>query len=252
VHDRAVIEWLGVGVREGNQRWIIRGVSSRLDVPELTAVVSADAAARRAMLDAASGRVVAQEGRVWVGGVPVMADTQRRIQSLLANIVLADETLARRSRPPHARGGRWERFWRVVRGRAAREHEAVLRMLRHVGLDARLGDIGRDDADEGAAVRAKARLARAVVPRPDHVLVRDVDSALADGDAAEFLAALRRIVRAERMAAVFTCRSLALAHAHADRLIVLADARVIVDGVPRAADEHDDRDRATAPLAGVR
>jgi len=249
VHDAAVIEWLGVGVRGGDHRWIIRGVSSRLDVPELTAVICADAAARRAMLDAATGRVFGEEGRVWVGGVPVMPATQRRVQSLLADIVLDDRVLAHPSRHPLTRSGRWHGFWEFVRRRPENEREAMLRMLRHVGLDT---GSDRGVADGNATARAKARLARALVPRPDHVLVRDVDTALTETDAAEFLAALRRIVRAERVAAVFTCRSLALAHAHADRLIVLAESRVLVDGVPRAADDHDDSDRSTAPLAGVR
>jgi ABC-type phosphate/phosphonate transport system ATPase subunit len=175
-----------------------------------------------------------------------MPDTRRRVQSLLAEIAL-DDHLARRSRHRYARGARWQRFWRFVGRRAASEREAVLRVLRHAGLD----EASEHAAEESPVARAKARLARALVPRPDHVLVGDVDTALTRAEAAEFLAALRRIVRGERVAAVFTCRSLALAHAHADRLLVLGDGRVLVDGVPRAADEHDAGDRATAPLAGV-
>ncbi|HEY3066510.1 MAG TPA: hypothetical protein VGL09_12005 [Methylomirabilota bacterium] len=220
-----MIEWLGVGVKSTDGAWLVRGVSARLSFPELTAVVSADAQARRAVLDAAAGRLFPQEGRVWVGGVPVMPDTRRRVQSLLADIDLDERPDPRRS------------LYDGVRA-------AVLRVLGHVGLD-------REDTAAALPDGARARLARGLVPRPDHIVVREVDAARAENEAAEFLAALRRVVRAERVAAVFTCRSLALAHEHADRLLVLGDGRVVLDGVPGGAAE-DDGDRAAVALARER
>jgi ABC-type cobalamin/Fe3+-siderophores transport system ATPase subunit len=235
VHDAAVIEWLGVGVRGTDGAWIVRGVSARLSLPELTAVVSTDALARRALLDATVGRVFPEEGRVWVGGVPVMPDTRRRVQSLLAEIDL--------SMDGDARAGGWPRLQRLLARRPASAPGDLLRMLRHVGLEAaREGPA----AERGDAAHARARLARALVPRPDHVLVAEVDAVLTEGASSVFLAALRRIVRAEGVAATFTCRSLALAHEHADRLLVLGEGRVVLDGVPTAAD--DDGDRAPVTL----
>jgi ABC-type uncharacterized transport system ATPase subunit len=226
VHDAAVIEWLGIGVRRTDGAWIVRGVSARLSFPELTAVVSTDALARRAMLDATAGRVFPEEGRVWVGGVPVMPDTRRRLQSLLAEIDLSIHG--------HARAEGWPRLRRLLTGRPASELGDLLRMRRHVGLEPARE---RPAAERGDA--AHARLARALVPRPDHVLVADVDAVLTEGEASGFLAALRRIVRAEGVAAVFTSRSLALAHEHADRLLVLGEGRVVLDGIPAAADDAD-------------
>jgi hypothetical protein len=92
-----VIELLGIGVPRETGGWLFRHVCATLEAGEVTVVVSPDAEARRALLDALTGRRVPDEGRVWVSRAPVMPGSRRRIRRLCGEVDSQTQLARRRS-----------------------------------------------------------------------------------------------------------------------------------------------------------
>ena len=78
-----MIEFLGVGVRDGGGTWLLHRVCAQFERGELTAVVTARHAEGRAFLDALTGRRIPAEGRVWVERLPLMRETASRVRGLV-------------------------------------------------------------------------------------------------------------------------------------------------------------------------
>src|SRR5262249_32288314 len=66
-----MIEFLGVGVPSANDGWLLHRVCVRLTVGQVVVVVAQRPEESAAVLDAATGRVIPTEGRVWVSRRPL-------------------------------------------------------------------------------------------------------------------------------------------------------------------------------------
>ena len=225
--EMVVIEFLGVGVPDERDGWLLRRVCARFERDALTAVVAARPDAARAFVDVLSGRRIPLEGRVWVDRIPLMRDTAGRIRSLVSEAGPEDHFAEHRSVlwntlvPPHAAFAGLLRFPR----RAKRV--AAMRTLAGVQLDARWRDtVGPLTALE----RARLALARALARRPRALVLRHVADVLPAEDAATLLRLLRHLAQVERIAAVACLASAALARACADRVMALAEGVLVYDG----------------------
>jgi ABC-type phosphate/phosphonate transport system ATPase subunit len=224
-----MIELLGVGV-EDESGWRLRRVCARVPSNVLVAVASARPEERHALLDAVTGRLVPGEGRVWVAGVPVMAETARRLRARVAEIdpgVALDEhrsALWNALAPTGA--ARRLRALLCLPGPGARR--AAERALGAVGLrELASADVASLDADAHLRLRA----ARALTSSPSLVVVRDPDLALGIAHAGRLLTILRALTRGWPLTALVTVATPALAEDLADRLLVLADGTLVRDRV---------------------
>src|SRR2546422_1052409 len=86
----AMIELLGVGAPREGGGWMLHRVCAQFRRGDVTLVVSRLPEERDALLDAVAARIVPEEGRVWVGRVPVSRDTVRRIRGLVAEVVVRE------------------------------------------------------------------------------------------------------------------------------------------------------------------
>lgn len=241
-----MIELLGVGIPRDDKGWLLHRVCASIGMHELTVVVSREREERLALLDALTGRRIAEEGRVWVSRVPVMRETRTRLRSLVAEVDLEQPFVERRSIL-------WNTLalqpsgWRAVPGflrlPRASERRAALRALARVGLET---ETSRAVADLDREARARVRLARELARQPEYLIVREIDATLGHAESSRLLNLIRSLVRGERMAAVVSIGSPSLARATADRIIGVADGLLVLDGPPSAIP-----DRAFAERMGM-
>jgi len=222
-----VIEFLGVGVRDGGGTWLLHRVCAQFERGELTAVVTARHADGRAFLDALTGRRIPAEGRVWVERVPLMRETASRVRGLVTEagpeVPFTDDrsVLWNTLVTPSAA------FSGLLRFPRRSERMAATRALAAVRLDGRR----RDRVTSLLPLeRARLALARALARRPRALVLRDVDGALGPEDTASLLATARAVARTERLIVVASVASAALARGCADRVVVLAGGLLVFDG----------------------
>ena len=207
-----MIELLGVGVARRRRGWLLRRVCVDLEAPCLTVVRSSDPDERNALLDVVSARVIPEEGRAWVDGVPVMRETRQRLRARVAEI---DASV-------------WSTERRAVAWNPARGVRALLKTLR----------TGRAyDRAESAnpGIWFGRALASAVGQRPSHLLVRELDAGLRGNDLVAGGRALRRLVDTQRVSVLVGAAHDGSLLSIADRLLVIADARLVFDDHPAHA-----------------
>jgi ABC-type phosphate/phosphonate transport system ATPase subunit len=236
VVEGPVIELLGVGVPRRGAGWLLHRVCATLEAGELTAVVSAEADERLALLDTIAGRRVPDEGRVWIDGVPVMAESLGRVRRLCGDVDPHAGLVEHRSSfwnalappsGPRALG----RLLRLPRRQA---REAALAALEQVGLGAQ--------ADEPVAVlssadRMRVRLARALARRPRHLVVRDPDVAMSVDEVGTLLGLLKLLTRRDRLGIVVSLAARGLGRPSADRVLVLGDGLLLFHGRAEGLDQ---------------
>jgi len=233
-----MIELLGVGVRGGDGRWLLHRVCARWAPGQLVLVVSESPAERLALLDTVAGAVVPEEGRAWLYGIPLSRETAALVRSRAGDVDL-------RLEPAGNRSVLWNTLaagrpgLRTLRGllRLPRpgERQAAMSALSQVGLDVPTDPADRLDR-EG---RARLSLARALLRGAERLVVRDADVVLGVPDAERLLAVLRSVTRADRLLAVGSVSSLALARRLADRVAVITDGLLVLDAVPGEFTEDD-------------
>jgi len=219
--EAPMIEFLGIGIPDARGGWLLHRVCARFERSELIALVSARPEAGQAFLDAFAGRRIPLEGRVWADRIPLMRETARRVRGLVSEAGPDARFTEYRSvlwntlvTPRGALTG-------LLRFPRRAQHAAAIRALAAVQLEARWRD---PVAALTSLERARLALARALARRPRALVLRDVDRTLGPEDAAVLLRLARRLVHLERVPAVASVTSTSLAHACADRVLVLDDA----------------------------
>ncbi len=240
-----MIDLLGIGVPRADGGRLLHQVCSRIPSGALTAVVSRQAEERLALLDSVTGRRVPEEGRVWVGGVPVMGDTVRRLRCLVADVDLDAPLMEHRS-------VLWNTLaalrpgLRILQGLLGRPRPSqrwqVHRALVGVGLESsaheRVSALPRE-------ARARLATARELVRRPEYIVIREVDVFLGEAGAAMLLRRLQALARTERLAVLVSVAEPSLALSVTDRIIAIADGQLVFDGPPELFSPSPARRRVT-------
>lgn len=229
-----MIELLGVGIPDARGQWLMRGVCARFEPGVLTAVVAPMASERDALLDAVAGHAIPGEGRVWVGQLPLMRETRARVRARVADVGPATRFTPGRSALWNTLVTRGRTLAGLLRLPRRAERETALGTLVAVGLRAR----GRQPVSAlTPAERVRVGLARAVIWRVSAIVLREVDVTLGV-EAAAVLGVARALARVHRLVVVASVSSLALAHAHADRVVVLGNGRLVFDGCARESEDE--------------
>jgi ABC-type phosphate/phosphonate transport system ATPase subunit len=232
-----MIELLGVGVpRARGGGWLLHRVCATLEAGDLTLVLSTDPAERAVLLDAITGRRVPEEGRVWVSRSPLMAGSRSRIRRLCGEVDPTAPLVARRSLFWNAlapvSGSRT--LGRLLRLPRRGERDAVLAGLERVGLRGRVDEpVGRLSAFD----RVRFLIARALARNPRHLVVRDLDTAVAPAEVGGLLALLRLVARGDRLGVVVSLADGAAGRGFADRLLVLRAGVLVFHGLAARMDE---------------
>jgi iron complex transport system ATP-binding protein len=214
-----VIAASGLVVTRGGRR-VLDGVSLALEGGALTALAGPNGAGKTTLLSVLAGLVAPDKGSVSVDGVPLASlhrlERARRIawleQGARAAWGLTVREIAALGRLPHGDAGA----------------DAVAAALAACGLEALAGR--RVDTLSGGETR-RAMLARVLATGAEALLL---DEPAADLDPAQGFALMRLLRReAERGRAVaVVLHDLSLAARFADRIVLLAEGRIVADGAP--------------------
>jgi len=227
-----MIELLGVGAPREDGGWRLHRVCATFGRGEVTLVVSQLPEERDALLDAVVARLLPEEGRVWVGRIPVSRDTVRRIRGMVSDVDL-------RARPVEHRSLLWNVLVAGKSGQRAlngllrlprkAERLAARRALERVGLGGRELETA---SGLGAGDRARLALASALVSAPDVLVVREIDGAVDGAEALSLRTVLQSLARRDRLAVLASANAPAVATGFADRLVAIADGLLVFDGPP--------------------
>jgi ABC-type glutathione transport system ATPase component len=221
-----VIELLGIGIPRPDGSWRLRRVCAHLPSRTATAVLGPSADERAALLDAVTARVIPTEGRVWVSGTPLMPETARRVRSRVAEVALDGSVAVTRSVLWNALAPERRRL-RVFPKMARRAVPARARVaLERVHLGARADELvsGLDGAG-----RVRLAVACALLRAPDHLVVREIDTAL-DATAVERLLGLLRVLaRRDGVSVLVSAVNPAAVDGRVDRALVIARGALILD-----------------------
>jgi iron complex transport system ATP-binding protein len=215
----------GITVRLGG-RSVVDGVSLAFAAGKVTAVVGPNGAGKSTLLNCLAGLRTPDAGAVRLDERPLLAlgdrERARRIGYLPQTPEIAwpldVHTFVRLGRTAH----------RGLFGESRVDAEAVDRALARTQM---LDFADRDVTSLSGGERARALIARALAGEPAWLLA---DEPLTGLDMGHQLAAadLLREAAADGVGVVATVHDLAFAARAADRVVVLAEGRVIADGAP--------------------
>lgn len=218
----------GLSVRLGG-RVVLDGVSLELRAGEITAVVGHNGAGKSTLLACLAGLRKPGAGRVSLDGQAVLDLADRERARRIGFLPQTPEIAWRLDVRTFVRLGRTAH--RGLFGETRRDAEAVDVALAATGIAA-LAE--RDVTTLSGGERARALIARALAGEPRWLLADEPLTGLDIGHQLDAARLLRQI--AETGAGVVaTLHDLAFAAQIADRVVLLADGRVLADGAPAAA-----------------
>lgn len=220
----------GTGLELGyGDRTVLRGVDFSLDAGEVVALVGPNGAGKSTLLHALLGLIPKRRGRVRVGGLAIETlrrrDIARRIafvpQESRTNFAFTVRELVAMGRTPYLGRFRPERELDT----AAVDHALEVTETR--------GFEGRIVAELSGGERQRVHLARAIAQTTDVLLLDEPTANLDLEHQLEVLDLVRKLAGTGKAAAV-ALHDLSLAARYADRLVVLADGRVVASGKPES------------------
>ena len=211
-------------------REILVGVDAAFAPGRITAVVGPNGAGKSTLLSCLAGLLTPGAGAVTLDDAPLMAlpprERARRIGWLPQSPEIAwavdVRTFAGLGRTAHV--GAW--------GLGAADRAAVEAALARTGMD---GFADRVITTLSGGERARALLARALAGEPDWLLADEPMAGLDPGHALDAAALFRTLVDDGERGVIVTLHDLDLALRMADRVLVLAEGRVLAEGAPLEA-----------------
>ncbi|WP_189331126.1 ABC transporter ATP-binding protein [Actinoplanes ianthinogenes] len=221
-HDTAAVELRAVTRRYGSMVTALDGIDARFERATFTAVIGPSGSGKSTLLHCAAGLDRADEGEVIIDGTPLTGLSERALTRL------------RRRRV----GFVFQAFNLVAALTAAQN---VVLPMRLAGRKPQAGEVAAMLAEVGLADRAGHRpgqlsggqqqrvaIARALVTRPAVLFADEPTGALDARSGAEVLRLLRSAVDRHGQTIVMVTHD-PVAAAYADRVLFLADGRVVDD-----------------------
>ncbi len=212
----------------------VDGVSFDLGAGELLALIGPNGAGKSTVFNLLSGQLTADGGSARLAGSELLGQAPRDIcrmgvgrtfqiaETFGSLTVLENVQMALLS----ADGGVFS-FWR----RASRHRRAeAMDMLGQVGM---LAHAHQPCANLSYGDVKRVELAIAMAHAPQLLLMDEPTAGMAPAERLELMALTRRWVDMRGLSVLFTEHSMDVVFAFADRIVVLADGRVLADGPPR-------------------
>jgi iron complex transport system ATP-binding protein len=218
----------GLVVRLGG-RTVVDGVSLSFRLGEVSAIVGPNGAGKSTLLSCLAGLRRPDAGEVRLDGVPIAALASRQRARRIGYLPQVPEIAWRLDVHTFVRLGRTAH--RGVFGEDPGDCEAVNRALEAT----RMMEFSRRDVTTlSGGERARALIARALAGEPAWLLA---DEPLTGLDLSHQIDAgdLLRLVSARGVGVVVSLHDLAFAARVADRIVLIADGRVLADGPPAEA-----------------
>ncbi|WP_422770476.1 ABC transporter ATP-binding protein [Plantactinospora sp. WMMC1484] len=207
----------------------LAGVDAAFDRGTFTAVMGPSGSGKSTLLQTAAGLDRPSSGRVWIGQTELSRLSERRLTELRRdrigfvfqafNLVAALTVEENIVLPLRLSGARPDRRW-------------LTQVVERVGLDQRLR---HRPAQLSGGQQQRVAIARALATRPEVIFSDEPTGALDTETAAEVLALLRAAVDEHGQTVVMVTHDPGAA-SYADRVLVLADGRIVADVPQPGAD----------------
>ncbi|MGN9908724.1 ABC transporter ATP-binding protein [Phytohabitans sp. LJ34] len=207
----------------------LAGVDATFARGTFTAVMGPSGSGKSTLLQAAAGLDRPTAGRAWIGDTELSRLSETALTKLrrdrigfvfqaynFINALTVEENIVL---PMRLSGARPDRRW-------------LAHVVERVGLGARLR---HRPAQLSGGQQQRVAIARALAMRPDVIFADEPTGALDTGTAAEVLALLRAIVDEHAQTVVMVTHD-PVAASYADRVVVLADGRIVADMPQPGAD----------------
>ncbi len=210
------------------RRQVLRGLDLVVGDGELLALLGPNGSGKTTLLRAIAGTVPRDAGEILLFGRALASWSRvalaRRVAVLPQSLVLPDgfrvAELVEMGRAPHA--SRWF-------GSSVEDAHAVERAL----ADADALDLAERQADElSGGERQRVLVAMALAQEPELLLLDEPTLHLDIAHQASLLATVARLRARRGMTVVAVLHDLNLAVAHAPRVALLGDGRIVADGAP--------------------
>jgi len=224
----ALLEGTGLELGYGD-RTVLRGVDFSLDPGEVVAIVGPNGAGKSTLLHALLGLIPKSRGAVLIGGLAIETLRRRDIARKIAfvpqesrtNFAFTVRELVAMGRTPYLGRFRPERDVDT----AAVDHALEVTETRAFE--------GRILSELSGGERQRVHLARAIAQTTDVLLLDEPTANLDLEHQLEVLDLIRKLAQTGKAAAV-ALHDLSLAARYADRLVVLADGRIVASGKPES------------------
>ncbi|MBD2848173.1 phosphonate ABC transporter ATP-binding protein [Paenibacillus sp. IB182496] len=236
-----MLELIGLNKRyKGEAEAALDGVHLRVQTGEFVAVLGRSGAGKSTLIRCVNRLVEPDAGRVlWQGRdlTAMSAAELRRARMRIGMVFQHYHLLPRLSVLTNALAGRFGAMprWRSLPGwYTASERALAAAALREVGLEA----LGRRRVEElSGGQKQRVAIARVLVQQPELLLGDEPISSLDSVTAARIMRHIASLHRERGMTVLLNLHDVAVARAHASRIIGLAGGRIVYDGSPEALDE---------------
>lgn len=224
---------------------VLHGVGFEVAPGEILGLCGANGAGKTTLMDIIGGQQSMNAGAVELAGQPLVGDAAHRARAGLARTFqrpqVATELSLRENIALGLAGGRIGSFGALVRGVFAGIVEGACAGMERIEAAAEhlsLGGLGRRAGDVTFGELRLVELARALVQRPTLIMLDEPFSGVGDSGIAGIIEALRRI-RAQGTAVLLIDHNVDLLTALVDRMALLAQGAIVVEGTVEAclADE---------------
>jgi iron complex transport system ATP-binding protein len=223
----AIVEARDLAVRRGGCE-VLHGIDLDIRAGEALAMIGPNAAGKSTLLRAMAGLLPLARGRITIADRPLREWSRAALARKLALVTPEDESASPLSVRERVAIGRYPHTGPFLPLRPA-DHEAVARALEMTGIGS-LGD--RRVGTLSAGERQLAAIARGLAQEPQVLLL---DEPAAHLDIGHQLALFRVLdeIRATGVAVLAVVHDLQRAADWADRLVLVAQGRVVVSGPPK-------------------
>ena len=214
---------------DGQQVTALAGVDATFDRGTFTAVMGPSGSGKSTLLQTAAGLDRPTAGRVWIGDTELSRLSETKLTELRRtrvgfifqafNLISALTVEENIELPARLSGARPDRRW-------------VAQVVEQVGL----GDqLRRRPSELSGGQQQRVAIARALAMRPDVVFCDEPTGALDTQTAADVLSLLRSLVDGHGQTVIMVTHD-PVAASYADRVVVLADGRIVADMPQPGAD----------------
>jgi len=224
----AVLDVLDLCVGYG-RRDVVKSARFTIARGETVAIVGESGSGKTTLANAVSGQIAACSGEISFLGAPLATHYSRRNRDALRRIQLVLQSPDIALNPRHSIElivGRPLKFYFDMQAQARRARVAELLTL--VGLDPSMAI--RKPGQLSGGQKQRVCIARALAAQPDLIVCDEITSALDPLVAEEILVLLRRLQAELGTAYLFITHDLANVRRIADRMIVMLEGRIVVEG----------------------
>ena len=219
----------------------LNGISFRVDEPKVITIIGPSGAGKSTLIRCINRLVEPTSGKILLDGTDIAGLSSRGLRKArrrMGMIFQEYNLVERLTVMENVLSGRlgYIGFWRAYRRKFPPEDvTAAFKLLDRVGLEGYQNT--RADALSGGQ-RQRVGIARALMQRPDLLLVDEPTASLDPKTSRQIMRLLVELAHENNTPALVNIHDVALAQTYSDRIIGLADGRIVFDGT--AADVTSD------------